>query len=55
MNGTNHPGAAPRIGAWFAAPFTQPISIPDFMLLVALGVTVAIFWSRILAHITEAE
>jgi hypothetical protein len=40
-----------RLLAWEQAPFTKPVSLTTFGLLVVLGVTIVILWTRVLAHI----
>ena len=42
-----------RLLAWEKAPFTKPMSLMTFAMLVILGITVAILWTRVLAHIVE--
>jgi hypothetical protein len=43
-----------RLLAWEKAPFTAQMSLMTFGLLVVLGITIAILWTRILGHIVEA-
>lgn len=58
MSATSGPPAGSffaRLLAWEKAPFTQPMSLTTFGLLVVLGITIVILWTRVLAHITEAH
>lgn len=55
MNGSSTPTGSffSRLLAWEKAPFTTPMSLTTFGLLVAFGITVLILWTRVLNHITE--
>lgn len=47
-------GLIPRLKQFFARPFTTEMDMWNVILLTILVVTIGIFWSRILRHITEA-
>lgn len=38
---------------WFLAPFKQPMDVVQVFLAVGLVIIAVIFWSRIIAHISE--